>query len=196
MARHGRHITLEDLPPAYREQAERQLRAAVAGSEPRHEPARPAAPICSNKAFAPTCPECGPADFASDLPPLLRHRDDAAPAALAAPAAPTPGVSQRSAKGRSKQPNPTERKFQLEMLGGKGRFEAVTFRTAGGAYTPDWVVADEGGMTCYEVKGSYGYASENRAKFAFLATREAFPCVRFRWFRSTKGGVWKEEYRA
>lgn len=158
MARHGRHITLDDLPPAYREQAERQLRAAVAGSEPRHEPARPAAPV---------------------TPPIA-----------------TPGVSQRSAKGRSKQPNPTERKFQLEMLGGKGRFEAVTFRTAGGAYTPDWVVADESGMTCYEVKGNYGYASENRAKFAFLATREAFPCVRFRWFRSMKGGVWKEEYRA
>lgn len=186
MARHGRHITLDDLPPAYREQAERQLRAAAAGCEPRHEPARPTAPICSNKAFAPTCPEWGHADFASDLPPLLRHRDDAAPAA----------PKKVRAAMRRREPNKTEARFNREILGGAGLYEALTFHVEGGAYTPDWLLIDPetGAPTCFEVKGAFEYPSENRTRFAFLTCRARFPFVRFRWFRLAKHGTWREEH--
>jgi len=181
MARSSRHVTLDDLPPAYREQAERQLRALGGGAP---------SPICSNKAFAPTCPEWGPADFASDQPPLLRPkspmprpRDDAAPAAPP------------RAGGRHRAPNKTEARFNREVLGGRGMYEALTFHVDGGAYTPDFLALDEDGRpTCYEVKGSHPFPSENRARFAFLTCRARFPFVAFRWFRLAKGGRWTEEH--
>lgn len=154
MARHGRHITLEDLPPAYREQAERQLRTAAVGAEPRGQDPRPVP-------LAPTEPPAPPS----------------------------------GAGGRHREPNKTEARFNAEMLGGRGMYEALTFHVDGGAYTPDFLAMDPatGAPTCYEVKGSHRFPSENRARFAFLTCRARFPFVSFRWFRRTRDG-WTEEH--
>lgn len=168
MARHGRHITLDDLPPAYREQAERQLRAAVAGSEPRHEPARPAAPD-----------EARTAPLQGGVPPCVEAAPKKVRAAM-----------------RRREPNKTEARFNREILGGAGLYEALTFHVEGGAYTPDWLLIDPntGAPTCFEVKGAFEYPSENRTRFAFLTCRARFPFVRFRWFRLAKHGTWREEH--
>jgi len=179
MARSSRHVTLDDLPPAYRAQALAQLRATPAGAEP--------APICSSKVDAPKITEWSPADFASDLQRVLR-KPDAMPAA--------PAVQAKKVRG-ARKPNKTETRFNLTVLGGKGLFEALSFRVEGGRYTPDFLVVPKDPSerpTCYEVKGAHAYPSENRARFAFLTCRARFPFIRFRWFRLAKGGRWTEEH--
>ena len=152
MGRSRRHVTLDDLPPAYREQALAQLRAIQAGAEPRRQDSA-------------TEPE---------------------------PEAATPPRS----GGRHREPNKTEARFNAEVLGGRGMYEALTFHVDGGAYTPDWLALDPatGAPTCYEVKGAHPFPSENRARFAFLTCRARFPFVAFRWFRRTRDG-WTEEHR-
>lgn len=93
----------------------------------------------------------------------------------------------------SKSPNATEDAFNREMLGGRGIFEAMSFRIAGGhRYTPDFIVQTPSGIEAYEVKGSYRFPSEGRARLAFDDARERFPSVRFYWYRKTKTG-WSNE---
>lgn len=95
-------------------------------------------------------------------------------------------------------PNKTEARFNREVLGGRGMYEAVTFRLPGGSrYTPDFVVFDDQGlMLCYEVKGSYRFGSEGRALTAFRECRAAFPLVTFMWFKyDQKARKWLEKHQ-
>lgn len=101
------------------------------------------------------------------------------------------GNGERRSKGRG--PNATEAAFNRDVLGGRGIFEAMSFRIAGGhRYTPDFIVQTPSGIEAYEVKGSYRFPSEGRARLAFDDARERFPSVRFYWYRKTKTG-WSNE---
>lgn len=96
--------------------------------------------------------------------------------------------------GDAKEPNKTEAKFNAEVLDGKGQYEGVTFRLAGGTrYTPDWVVWDGSVIHAYEVKGSFRFGSESRAVAAFREAVNQFPYVRFHWFVLDKK-VWEEKH--
>ena len=122
-------MRLSDLPPALREQAERQLGLSVKRT--------PNAPLCngSTAGFEPAGEGSNPsgATKAKQKPKN----------AIRIP--------------RERRPNKTEDFFNRSYLLGKGKFEAVRLRLAGGEhYTPDFMAVDGNGRIClYEVKGSY-----------------------------------------
>ena len=91
--------------------------------------------------------------------------------------------------------NKTESMFNQRILFGEGMYEALKFKVAEKCvYTPDFCVWDEHGkLTCYEVKGSYPLPSEGRARTAFLACREKYTHVAFRWFKLKKNGYFEEK---
>lgn len=93
---------------------------------------------------------------------------------------------------RQAQMTSAERKFNREVLGGKGLFEAVTLRCpSGNRYTPDWLVMDGGVPVLIEVKGSYRLGSEGRARTAFMEAASLFSGIfRFVWAAQVKGGGW------
>ena len=86
-------------------------------------------------------------------------------------------------------PNKTEAEYNRLYLGGRGRYEAVTLKLAGGSrYTPDWMmVGADGTVELHEVKGSYRFGSQGRALTAFRECVAAFPCFRFVWAVRGKG---------
>lgn len=87
----------------------------------------------------------------------------------------------------------TEKRYNRDVLGGKGRFEAVTLRLPGGGrYTPDFMTIDDGRVTFHEVKGSYRLGSQGRAFTAFHDAAAYYPMWRFVWARWT-GKAWKRE---
>jgi hypothetical protein len=91
-----------------------------------------------------------------------------------------------------KEPNKTEARFNREVLGGAGMYEAMTFRLAGGSrYTPDFITFDGQKITAWEVKGSYRFHSQGRAWTAFRECRARFPFIKFRWMTLKKHG-WQE----
>jgi hypothetical protein len=94
-------------------------------------------------------------------------------------------ASTRKKTGSRNVPNLTERRFNAEMLGGNGLFEAITFRLPGGSrYTPDFIrFDDDGAIDAYEVKGSYRFPSEGRAVTAWRECIAAFPWIRFFWYQ-------------
>ena len=93
----------------------------------------------------------------------------------------------------SKSPNDTEAAFNREMLGGRGIFEAMSFRIAGGhRYTPDFIVQTPSRIEAYEVKGSYRFPSEGRARLAFDDAKERYPSIKFYWYRKDKS-TWRDE---
>lgn len=104
-------------------------------------------------------------------------------------------TSCRSKAGHSRVPNRTEQAYNVEFLGGKGMYEAVTFRLPGGSrYTPDWVTfTDKGRMVVHEVKGAHRFHSESRAVMAWRECRAAFPHVDFVWAKKEKSGNWRIE---
>ena len=96
-------------------------------------------------------------------------------------------------KGRGKGPNATEAAFNRDILKGCGVFEAMSFKIAGGhRYTPDFIVQTTSGIEAYEVKGSYRFPSEGRARLAFDDATERYSTIKFYWYRKTKDG-WKDE---
>ena len=107
------------------------------------------------------------------------------------------GLSKRKKVPNPKGPNKTEERFRREFLMGRGMYEAMTFRLAGGSrYTPDWITPDENGRyTAYEVKGSYRFHSQGRALTAFRECRARFVGVKFRWFELGINGSWTEKYK-
>ena len=129
----------------------------------------------------------------SDCYPELRRRLEASLAGLSsqplsghgrgaenAPSAVLPPA--RGIQKQSKGPNKTEMRFQREILCGKGKYEAVTLKLAGGSrYTPDWMLFENGVISLFEVKGAHRFPSEGRALTAFREAREEFPCFRFHW---------------
>ena len=84
----------------------------------------------------------------------------------------------------------TEERYNRDMLGGKGRFEAVTLHLPGGGrYTPDFMTVDDGVVTFHEVKGSYRLGSQGRAYTAFHEAAAYYPMWRFVWAHWT-GKTW------
>ena len=87
----------------------------------------------------------------------------------------------------------TEEKYNRDILGGKGRFEAVClYLPGGGRYTPDFMTIEGGVITFHEVKGSYRLQSQGRAWTAFKEACSAFPMWRFVWAHWT-GKVWEQK---
>ena len=83
----------------------------------------------------------------------------------------------------------TEERYNRDILGGLGRFEAVClYLPGGGRYTPDFMTLDGGVVTFHEVKGSYRLGSQGRAYTAFHEAVAAFPMWRFVWATEKKGG--------
>lgn len=92
----------------------------------------------------------------------------------------------------SRAMNETERRYNIERLGGKGRYESLTIILPGNVrYTPDFATVDDGVLTLHEVKGSYRLGSQGRAYAAFHEAAAAWPCWRFVWAEERKGGGWK-----
>lgn len=118
-----------------------------------------------------------------------------------APATPAPALVQyepsesvsvplRPATGKMTQ---TEERYNRDVLGGKGRFEAVTLRLPGGGrYTPDFMTIDDGRVTFHEVKGSYRLGSQGRAFTAFHEAAAYYPMWRFVWAKWT-GKAWERK---
>lgn len=92
----------------------------------------------------------------------------------------------RLAEGRQTE---TERRYNRDELGGRGRFEPVTLRLPGGGrYTPDFMTVDDGVVTFHEVKGSYRLGSQGRAFTAFHDAAACYPMWRFVWAKWTGRG--------
>lgn len=91
----------------------------------------------------------------------------------------------------------TEKRYNRDCLGGRGRFEAVSLRLPGGGrYTPDFMTIDDGGVvTFHEVKGSYRLGSQGRAYTAFHEAAACFPMWRFVWAKWT-GKAWERSVLA
>ena len=86
----------------------------------------------------------------------------------------------------------TEKRYQRDVLLGKGRFEPITLVLPGGSrYTPDFLTVEDGVPTLTEVKGSYRLGSQGRALTAFREAASAFPFFRFVWAEEQKGGGFK-----
>ena len=104
----------------------------------------------------------------------------------------TPYLSEPSAVpviGWTGKQTKTEQRYNRDILGGSGRFEAVClYLPGGGRYTPDFMTIDEGVVTFHEVKGSYRLGSQGRAHTAFFEALAAFPMWRFVWAVEKKGG--------
>lgn len=92
-------------------------------------------------------------------------------------------------RGYAGKQTKTEERYNRDVLGGLGRFEAVClYLPGGGRYTPDFMTVDEGVVTFHEVKGSYRLGSQGRAHTAFQEAAAAFPLWRFVWATERKGG--------
>ena len=99
-------------------------------------------------------------------------------------------VPLRPAAGKMTQ---TEERYNRDVLGGKGRFEAVTLRLPGGGrYTPDFLTIDDGRVTFHEVKGSYRLGSQGRAYTAFHDAAAYYPMWRFVWAHGN-GKAWERK---
>ena len=99
-------------------------------------------------------------------------------------------VPLRAAEGKMTQ---TEERYNRDLLGGKGRFEAVTLKLPGGGrYTPDFMTIDDGQVTFHEVKGSYRLGSQGRAFTAFHDAAAYYPMWRFVWAHWT-GKTWERK---
>lgn len=99
-------------------------------------------------------------------------------------------------RSRPKGPNRTELRFARDQFGpetGPAIYEGVSFRLPGGSrYTPDWITFDSSGrMHAWEVKGSFRFPSEGRARTAYQVARSSFPGVCFHW-RKWDGKKWIE----
>lgn len=89
--------------------------------------------------------------------------------------------------------NKTEAEFNRDFLAGRGLYEAISFKIAGGhRYTPDFIVSTPDGINAYEVKGAFKFPSEGRARLAFDDARERYPAISFFYFRKTRSG-WVDE---
>ena len=126
--------------------------------------------------------------------PILRAQIEAKLAgqkSIKTEAKPQPKKTTRQAM--PKEPNKTEARFNREVLGGAGMYEAITFHLAGGSrYTPDFITHDGVQITAWEVKGSYRFHSQGRAWTAFRECRARFPFIKFRWVTLEKYG-WQEK---
>lgn len=136
------------------------------------------------RASRPTPPKPARPQKASPKPPP-RARKEAA-GTLADYPAKAVAVPFRGYDGKQ---TATEKRYNAQVLGGAGRFEAVClYLPGGGRYTPDFMTVDDGQVTFHEVKGSYRLGSQGRAHTAFQEAAAAFPMWRFVWAAERKGG--------
>lgn len=99
-------------------------------------------------------------------------------------------VPSRAAEAKQTQ---TERRYNRECLGGRGRFAPVALRLPGGGrYTPDFMTVDDDVVTFHEVKGSYRLGSQGRAYTAFHEAAAYYPMWRFVWAHWT-GRAWERQ---
>lgn len=99
-------------------------------------------------------------------------------------------VPLRAAEAKQTQ---TERRYNRDCLGGRGRFAPVALRLPGGGrYTPDFMTVDDGVVTFHEVKGSYRLGSQGRAFTAFHEAAAYYPMWRFVWAHWT-GRAWERK---
>lgn len=111
------------------------------------------------------------------------------PAPALVPYSPAESVAAPLRPAEAKQTK-TEQIYNRDMLGGRGRFEAVTLKLPGGGrYTPDFMTIDDGVVTFHEVKGSYRLGSQGRAYTAFHEAAAYYPMWRFVWAHWT-GKTW------
>jgi len=184
----SKHITLDDLPPKYREQAKAQIQLWHTPEEMRWISQQE-----MSKEVAKHIEQAAQGISDHLLKPETMWGKEA-----------TAKESLQVRKDRKpKGPNKTEQLFNREMLGGLGQYEAVTLRLPGNSrYTPDYLTSvfdpqeQRYETTVYEVKGSYKLGSHGRALTAFREARAAFPFLTFKWYEKQKGGGWLERYKA
>ncbi len=162
----SKHITLDDLPPKYREQAKLQLWGG---------PDVPLGANCSTlerrtvDVFVPTCKES------------LQVRKDRKPKGPNK----TEQLFNREMLGGLGQ----YEAITLRLPGGSkytGDWLTSVFDPQEQRYE----------TTVYEVKGTYRLGSHGRALTAFREARAAFPFLTFKWYEKQKGGGWLERYKA
>jgi hypothetical protein len=99
----------------------------------------------------------------------------------------------KSQKAKGKKPNKTESAYNDECLGGRGQFNAITFKLAGKSrYTLDWYLFESGAHTVIEVKGTYKHHTRGRSLTAFKEARAQFPGFNFVWVERQPDGTFKE----
>ena len=159
----SRHVSLADLPPAYRAQAERQLSLSLARD----------------------LPEKTVAGSESASSGRETRRDASSSRSGRAPSRPR-------GPNKTEEGFLRTHLLPLYRDGQQIVYEGLTLHLPGGSrYTPDFVVFDtcEGfSVILYEVKGSYRLNSEGRAYTAFREARAAFPAFRFEWWKRKPGG--------
>lgn len=190
----SKHITLDDLPPKYRQQAEEQLKVWKTPDTLKWDDP-PLEYIEKTKEYFTKEMEAHPGDI--DVKKIAAAADRAV-RLLAAGKDSLPVRKDRKPKG----PNKTEQLFNREVLGGDGMYEAIRFRLMGGSfYCPDYLAFTFDPLTnqydthVYEVKGTYRLGSHGRALTAFREARAAFPFLKFHWYERQKGGGWLERYK-
>lgn len=138
-------------------------------------------------------------DFSADLPGEGDWLKDSLPPGFKADLAREQDLEPHRPKSRAAVPvrpsegrqTKTEERYNREVLGGLGRFEAVSLRLPGGGrYTPDFMTIDDGQVTFHEVKGSYRLGSQGRAYTAFHDAAAYYPMWRFVWAHWT-GKAWE-----
>lgn len=171
---------LSDLPASLRQQAERQLSPSKTTKiPPTKKTTSPKGKGKGNKNNTPsltTAPTTSPTSSPSTQVtlPLVSY----VPTHIATP----PTRIDRSSKMSA-----TEKRYQDNILQGKGRFEAITLILPGGSrYTPDFLTIEDGIVTLTEVKGSYRLGSQGRAITAFREAASYYPFFRFVWAEENK----------
>lgn len=162
----NKHITLDDLPPKYREQAKLQLWGG---------PDVPLGANCSTlerrtvDVFVPT---------AKESLPVRKDRKPKGPNK-------TEQLFNREMLGDLGM----YEAIRLRLPGG-------SFYTPDYCLSVFDPQTQQYETTVYEVKGSYKLGSHGRALTAFREARAAFPFLTFKWFEKQKGGGWIERYKA
>ena len=167
----GPFFRLSDLPDNLRRQAEEQL-----NTRPRRVqfPAKVSLPV--KRGESKTQKKDGVPQNAKDLVPWNPKSVSAPPTRIA----------------RESKMSATEKRYQRDVLLGKGKFEPITLvLPGGGRYTADFLTIEDGIPTLTEVKGSYRLGSQGRAFTAFHEAAAAFPFFRFVWAEEQKGGGFK-----
>lgn len=167
MSRGHKHITIDDLPPKYREQAERQIKyTAKAYAQKAIEEAGSSHWMQDAKKIANT-----------PAPARTRERKPSAPNK-------TEQLFNREVLGGDGM----YEAIRFRLMGGSfycPDYLAFTFDPLTNQYDTH----------VYEVKGTYRLGSHGRALTAFREARAAFPFLKFHWYERQKGGGWLERYK-
>jgi hypothetical protein len=161
----SKHITLDDLPPKYREQAKLQLWGG---------PDVPLGANCSTlerrtvDVFVPTAKES------------LQVRKDRKPKG--------PNKTEQLFNREMLGDLGMYEAIRLRLPGG-------SFYTPDYCLSVLDPQTQQYETTVYEVKGSYKLCSHGRALTAFREARAAFPFLTFKWYEKQKGGGWIERYK-